>query len=553
MFDRLKLNSKLLGSYIIITVITLGVGLTGLIAVSRLGGYLDDIQNNAVPSMNYLHTINEAVMSIDAAENELTIKDISIDERNSQYERIDNAVKLIEETGKKYEPLISPGEEENKWKEFTENWDELKKDDQVLVQLCHQYFDSGTNNSEEIYKQIVRQAIGVNNDVISKTEGLIAQAIEINMKQGDDADKSSTAEAHFFTIFYIVGMIVGSALFVFMGLLISSAITRPIFKAVKGLRDAAEQVASAAIQISSSSQQLAEGSSEQASAVEETSSTLEQTTSMIKQNTDNTAKAAVLATQSKEAADKGSEDMISMMSSMDEIKNSSDKIAKIIKVIDEIAFQTNILALNAAVEAARAGEAGMGFAVVAEEVRSLAQRSAQAAKDTAEMIENNIESSEKGVATAKKVSESLEDITIKAKEVSDLMKEVAEASGEQAQGISQINKALAQIESVTQQSAASAQETAASSEELSAQTETLKEIVRSLTQLINGASGHETPVRMSLTANTSPKRTGSISSPGVSLLLNSSGKNKVGFSNTNRTIKANSQKVISLEDDPGDF
>jgi methyl-accepting chemotaxis protein len=175
------------------------------------------------------------------------------------------------------------------------------------------------------------------------------------------------------------------------------------------------------------------------------------------------------------------------MSSMTEIKKSSDQIAKIIKVIDDIAFQTNILALNAAIEAARAGEAGMGFAVVAEEVRNLAQRSAKAAKDTTAIIESNIELSTKGVSVAERVGESLNEISSAAIKANELMNEIATSSAEQAQGVEQVNKAISQIESVTQQNAASAEESASASEELNAQAESMQKIVRELSELVNGA------------------------------------------------------------------
>ena len=178
--------------------------------------------------------------------------------------------------------------------------------------------------------------------------------------------------------------------------------------------------------------------------------------------------------------------MQEMMNSMTQIKKSSDQIAKIIKVIDDIAFQTNILALNAAIEAARAGEAGMGFAVVAEEVRNLAQRSAQAAKDTTAMIEANIELSSKGFSVAEKVGDALHEIVTQAKKVSELMDEISAASQEQFLGVEQVGKALGQMESVTQQNASNAEESASAAEELTAQSDSLKLIVRELMQLVNG-------------------------------------------------------------------
>lgn len=275
---------------------------------------------------------------------------------------------------------------------------------------------------------------------------------------------------------------------ILIGWRFSKSITDPINNITTNISSSSEQVSAASEQLSSSSQQIAEANAEQASSIQETSSTLEESSSMVQQNTENTKQAANLSEQAKVAADKGNNEMVEMMNSMNEIKKSSDEIAKIIKVIDEIAFQTNILALNAAVEAARAGDAGMGFAVVAEEVRNLAQRSAQAAKDTAEIIENNITMSGKGVDVARRVGESLSEINAQSKKVNELMDEIYASSQEQAQGITQINKAIIQMEKATQENASTAEETASASEELNAQALNLEEMVHQLRGLIEGAS-----------------------------------------------------------------
>jgi methyl-accepting chemotaxis protein len=206
--------------------------------------------------------------------------------------------------------------------------------------------------------------------------------------------------------------------------------------------------------------------------------------SMTKRNSDNARRANELAKEARTSADKGVQDMQTMAASMDAIKSSSDDIAKIIKTIDEIAFQTNILALNAAVEAARAGEAGMGFAVVADEVRNLAQRCAQAAKETAGKIEGAIVKTGQGVDITSKVALALNEIVAKVRQVDDLVTEVAGASGEQTNGIAQINVAVGQMDKVTQSNAATAEESAAAAEELNAQAEVMKRSVAELLQIV---------------------------------------------------------------------
>ena len=219
--------------------------------------------------------------------------------------------------------------------------------------------------------------------------------------------------------------------------------------------------------------------------------------------------------------------MNAMKRAMDDIKRSSDDISKIIKTIDEIAFQTNILALNAAVEAARAGEAGLGFAVVADEVRSLAQRAAQAARETAAKIDDSVTRSENGVRISTKVATSLTDIVDKARRVDALVAEIAQASKEQSQGIGEVNTAVSKLDKVTQANAASAEESASASEELNAQSAMLQEAVKGLCALVGGSKvGTNSRKRKSPTLEKPvvvPKN-GATESKTVSLLLGSDSK-----------------------------
>jgi methyl-accepting chemotaxis protein len=288
------------------------------------------------------------------------------------------------------------------------------------------------------------------------------------------------------------GILIGLGLALIVGMNIAFFISRGTFRILQSisnsLSDGSNQVSSAAAQVSAASQTLAEGSSEQASSLEETSSSLEEMSSMTKRNSENARKANDLAKEARTAADKGVGDMQTMAAAMAAIKVSSDDIAKIIKTIDEIAFQTNILALNAAVEAARAGEAGMGFAVVADEVRNLAQRCAQAAKETAGKIEGAITKTGQGVEITSKVAAALDEIVTKVRQVDELVTEVAGASREQTEGITQINVAVGQMDKVTQSNAANAEESAAAAEELNSQAEVMKQSVAELLQLVGGKS-----------------------------------------------------------------
>ena len=262
---------------------------------------------------------------------------------------------------------------------------------------------------------------------------------------------------------------------------------------VKSLREiaadvaaGAAQVATAAAQVSQASQSLAQGSSEQAASLEETSASTEEINSMARRNTENSQTAAGLVTQSGERFVETNQSLDSMVVAMGEIHTSSGKISKIIKVIDEIAFQTNILALNAAVEAARAGEAGMGFGVVADEVRNLAQRCASAASDTASLIEDSIAKSTGGQTKVDAVAGAIRTISAEAAQVKTLVDEVYLGSEEQAKGIDQIGKAIARMEQLTQKTAATAQESASAATEMNGQAASMQEVANRLTIMLDG-------------------------------------------------------------------
>lgn len=266
-------------------------------------------------------------------------------------------------------------------------------------------------------------------------------------------------------------------------------INRVLRRVVGAIGDGAGQVASAASQVSSASQTLAAGSSEQAASVEETSASLEEMASMTRSNSDNAGKASEVSRRTRAAAEAGAARTDELHRAMDAMKASSAAIEKIVKTIEEIAFQTNILALNAAVEAARAGEAGMGFAVVADEVRSLAQRAARAAQETAAKISDAVQKSEHGAAISAEVSRALAEIVANVRQVDAVVAEIATASREQSQGISQVNTALAQMDKVTQSNAGTAEENAAAAEELNAQASAMQDIVAQLRALVEGGTG----------------------------------------------------------------
>ncbi|MFN7914809.1 MAG: methyl-accepting chemotaxis protein [Vicinamibacterales bacterium] len=269
----------------------------------------------------------------------------------------------------------------------------------------------------------------------------------------------------------------------------SSRLGRQLDQVVTELTEGSTQVVAAASQVASAAQALSRGATEEAGSIERTAHSMEQMASMTRSNAEHSREAAALMTDVDGRVTESNAALEQMVGSMRLIEQSSQKVAHIIKAIDEIAFQTNILALNAAVEAARAGEAGMGFAVVADEVRSLAQRSAQAAKDTTALIEESLANSTLGAAKVSQVEAAIVGITSGVARVKGLIDEVSSASAQQAEGIGQVSNAIAQIEKVTQMMASNAEESAAASEELSAQAETAMATLHRLEHLV-GAHVH---------------------------------------------------------------
>jgi len=283
-----------------------------------------------------------------------------------------------------------------------------------------------------------------------------------------------------------VGIGMAALLLIAVVWLIVRGLNRRLHHLAETLGDGSYRIIAAATEVASSSQARAEGATQQAASLEETSASLAEMSGMIRRNAENAHSAKQLAAEARNVADIGRADMDHMAVAMKDIEQSSNNISKIIKSIDEIAFQTNLLALNAAVEAARAGEAGKGFAVVAEEVRGLAKRSAEAARETAGRIEDSIRKSSSGVKIGWRVSKHFEEIVSRVRMMDDLVGQIADASREQSTGIELVSSAMSQMDKVTQSNAASAEEGASAAIALNEQAASLESMVAELRQMVGG-------------------------------------------------------------------
>ena len=539
--QKLTIGKRITLGFASVIIITVALGAFAYTRLVVINAHSDQIAKQSIPTIELVYEAEK-----DAKDQEqLIYKHIGSSDK-ADMARLETAMTTdIDDNTKIFDHLdkLITGE---KARELLEKTKSARVE---YAQIRSQVLDlsrQGTNNAQA-YDFGRNQFDAANGRFIAALEALIdftkadADAASMNIQSAASSSKS--------------GILIGLCLALIVGLSVAFIITRGTSRILRNvsrsLNDGSNQVASAAAQVSASSQSLAEGSSEQAASLEETSSSLEEMSSMTKRNAENAQKANDLAKQTRTAADKGTSDMQTMSAAMDAIKVSSDDITKIIKTIDEIAFQTNILALNAAVEAARAGEAGMGFAVVADEVRNLAQRSAQAAKETAGKIEGAIIKTAQGVGISKQVAETLNEIATKARQVDELVAEVAGASREQTQGITQVNTAVGQMDKVTQSNAANAEESAAA-EELNAQAVTMKESVAELLQLVGG-NGHNTVTRTTTAAPSRAKEFRSAAPTAKRAAPTSGNGNGNGHSHTAKTSAGNRLSEIPLEGEFKDF
>ncbi|MBF0225466.1 MAG: MCP four helix bundle domain-containing protein [Desulfobacterales bacterium] len=675
--NNVKLSTKLIGSFIIVSIIFLIFGIFVWSLASKIDNEVKEIGDVRIPSLINLMHIEKGAESIRVAQRTLLSPLLSSEDRKRQYENIKKARDEYEKAWKIYEPLPQTPEEAKIWKEFVSVWGEWRSENDTFLKLSKELEEIGilnptelrrllqevrgdhyklmdetlscivTNGENEItggessdncnfgkwvsafkcdnsningaiariiphhsafhnsvkkiknfvaigkineakdvyFKEMDLAAEDVFNEFnalrteVDKVEALYAkmsdyalikarekqaaalkllnEIIKINEDVSDTSMKQAFKQASGLKILSMIGMLLTVILSLGFGIILAVSITKALNRAIGELTESSNQVVSASGQISSSSQSLAEGASEQAASLEETSASLEEMSSMTRQNADNANQADNLMKQTSKVIHDANNAMSELISSMGEISKASEETSKIIKTIDEIAFQTNLLALNAAVEAARAGEVGAGFAVVAGEVRNLAMRASEAAKNTAALIEQTVKKIKGGGEIVDKTNKAFSEVSSYSVKVEKLIGEISAASNEQAQGIEQVNKAVVEMDKVTQQNAANAEEAASASEELNAQSEQMIEIVKSLAVLVKGHYEEKAFVRDTRTRTQTKKfhagnNAGNKPNRAKASITHQSGQKALQVRGGKREVKPN--EIIPLdEDDFKDF
>jgi Methyl-accepting chemotaxis protein len=503
----MKISAKILIGFFVVAFIAGVIGVEGVANINKIS----DLDTKLYEKMT--QPLGDVIdMSTSINDMRVNVRDLLLKGNSSEIQENINKIKTASsEFDSNYEDLTKT----TITAEGQQLMKELKTSKTKYIEIVNRVVDLKSQNKND---EAVKLLYGDGKQIAEELQDKINSFSNMKLNLAKDTSDSNTKIATTTTTITIVILVVGLIMAILIGIFISSTISKPVRKIIKiadkvadgdfdvainieskdeiGLlgasfrkmtdklnnamsyiNSAAEQVASGSKQVSDSSIALSQGAMEQASAIEELTASIEEISAQTKMNAENATNANEIAVHAKVNAENGYEQMKEMKRAVDEINNASTSIYKIIKVIDEIAFQTNILALNAAVEAARAGQHGKGFAVVAEEVRNLAARSAKAAKETTDMIEGSIKKAETGTVIANETAEALNKIVENTVKVADFISQIAVASNEQAEGIAQINAAVMQVSTVVQTNSATSEESASASEELASQAEMLKDQV----------------------------------------------------------------------------
>ncbi len=506
MLDNIKLGLKLVGGFVAVAIIAAVVGGAGMFGLKGLMAKADVFSEVTIPSLSGLANASTGLQSINAAMRTLINPEISDKEFEESLKDIEDSRAQYKSGIEIYDPATRTKEEDAAYQEFKSKIEDWKKTNNETVELIQQARKTAKDNPkrEELFIKAYELTMGTGDDLRRRLDILFDQILAINMTGADDATKDADKEMAFAITLVIAITLIGFILAVIMGLYLSKSITAPMSKSVgvmgsmadgdltgrlkmeRGdevgimakamdsfsdklsgiigqIRGSAEQLMAATEEVSSASQQIADGAQQQSASFEELSSS-------VQANAENVKSANQIAQDVSKEAKKTEQAMDNTVEAMGGIEKGSKQMADAVQLITEIADQTNLLALNAAIEAARAGEHGKGFAVVADEVRQLAERSATSAKEIQNLIKDNLKQVENGVTVSKQAGESTKIIIESIKKIADQLQSVANATQEQA-------AAMEQNTSITESNASASEELAASAEEMSSQAEALRNMV----------------------------------------------------------------------------
>ena len=502
-FANLRLRAKLMLSFGLVLTMTLLLGVFSVLKLSAVNDQSTEVVRNWMPSIQAISAHSAGVADLRLGDFQL-VSAVDAPEVQQADKDIVQATAELAKSESAYVKLISSPEEKTLWEAFKQDWDAYVAEHQQIISQVK----AGQNDAAK------SRLLGRSQQLFVQANEKLDKLVQLNVKGGNEAGEQIDGiynNARWAILAVVIAAVVlGMAMALYVAQIISVPVreTAQVLQAVaegdltqtihsdrrdevgamqralaqmidsfsgtvSKVRSGADSVATASAQIAHGNLDLSARTESQASSLEETAASVEQMSGTVRTNADNARQANQLASAASEVAVRGGEVVSQVVNTMSGIQASSKKIADIIGVIDGIAFQTNILALNAAVEAARAGEQGRGFAVVAGEVRSLAQRSAQAAREIKTLISDSVEQVNAGSNLVSAAGATMSDVVLQVRKVTDLVGEIAHASTEQSQGIAQINQAIGQLDQATQQNAALVEQSTAAAESLSTQAQAL--------------------------------------------------------------------------------